>query len=534
MLSRRTLLTATAGALVACAESPLRPDQPRPLPLQAAATGAMDWAALAPPLPRETRAAWVATVGNIDWPSRKGLKPVEQQAEMFALLDRAVALKLTTLILQVRPGADALYASALEPWSESLTGTQGQAPEPFYDPLAMWIEQAHARGLELHAWFNPFRARPSQARSAPAALHLSQTQPQWIRRYGDQLWIDPAEPAAVQHTLAVIQDVLTRYDVDGIHLDDYFYPYPVVDPLTKAEIDFPDEPGWQRYRQEGGTLSRADWRRDNVNQLVQRLYQMVRASGKPWVQLGISPFGIPKPSLRPTGITGMSQYDKLYADVELWLTQGWLDYLLPQLYWPMAQPPQAFGVLLDYWHRQNPLSRHVWAGLFTSRVIPAGDKADGWPVSEISGQIALQRSRAPGTGHGHFSMVALMQNRRGLADTLAAEVYAEAALPPATPWLDPRPPAPLPPLLMRAATDATAASWQLSFAPAGNTPAPQRPAARVLLWTLHGTQWRLYISPGEPDRCTFTVPAQNLTGLVVAGLSRSGVEGPRQAYRLGD
>jgi len=420
-MQRRKALTAVAMmGLAGCAPLPIPPAEPPAPP--------------AKPPAREFRAAWVATVANIDWPSRKALSSAEQIVEIHALLDRAAALGLNTIILQVRTSADALYPSALEPWSEYLSGTQGQAPEPFYDPLATWVSEAHARGLELHAWFNPYRARQSQARSAAAAGHLSQTRPDWVKRYGDQLWIDPGEPAAAAHTLAVVRDVLQRYDVDGIHIDDYFYPYPVQDG-NKQELDFPDEPSWQRHGQASG-LSRADWRRDNVDRLVQQLYQLVREAGKPWVKLGISPFGLPRPDLRPAGIAGFSQYDKLYADVERWLREGWLDYLAPQLYWPRAQTAQAFEVLLDYWHGQNPLGRHIYPGLFTSRIT---DKADSWPVDEILGQIALTRARAPGSGHAHFSMVALAQNRRGLADALLAGPYAEPALPPAMPWLAPRP-----------------------------------------------------------------------------------------------
>jgi len=280
--SRRQTLLAAAGSALAASG------------LEACASLPPVWQvapeldALAPAAPREFRAAWVATVANIDWPSRKGLSSAEQQAQIRAIVDRAAELGLNALILQVRTSADAFYPSALEPWSEYLTGTQGQAPEPFYDPLALWIELAHARGMELHAWFNPFRARQSAARSAPHASHVSQSQPSWVKTYGDQLWMDPGEPAAAAHTLAVFQDVLQRYDVDGIHIDDYFYPYPVTENAqSKTEIDFPDQPAWQRYLDGGGTLERADWRRDNVNRLVERIYTMIRST-KPWVQFGIS------------------------------------------------------------------------------------------------------------------------------------------------------------------------------------------------------------------------------------------------------
>ncbi|RQO60012.1 hypothetical protein DBR47_11380 [Paucibacter sp. KBW04] len=531
MLTRRTLLTSSAAAtLAACAGSPFHLS-----PAVPSLTPAPELAGQTPPVPREFRAAWVATVANIDWPSRKGLSTAEQQAEMRALLDTAVALKLNAIIFQIRTSADAFYDSKLEPWSEYLSGTQGQAPEPFYDPLALWISEAHARGLELHAWFNPFRARQSTARSEPHASHVSQTQPQWVKRYGDQLWIDPGEPAAADHSLAVIQDVLERYAVDGIHIDDYFYPYPVNEPANaKQEIDFPDEPSWQRYLQGGGTLARADWRRRNVDQLVQRIHTAIRQSSKPWVRFGISPFGLPKPSLRPAGIAGFSQYDKLYADVELWLEQGWMDYLVPQLYWPMNQPPQAFGVLLNCWRGLNPLQRHIWPGLFTSKVT---DKADSWPIEEISGQIQLQRAQAPGSGHAHFSMIALRQNRRGLADHLKKSVYTEPALVPATPWLEAKPAAALPPALLmsvtspggaqataQAATPVPPLAWRLGFTPA---PVPEQSPRRYLVWCRHGERWSLLSGPD------IVIPAEGLNALVVSALGQTGVEGPRSAYKVG-
>ncbi|MFX1680232.1 family 10 glycosylhydrolase [Mitsuaria sp. CC2] len=384
-----------------------------------------------PPAPREFRAAWVATVANIDWPSRRGLSDTAQIAEIHAILDNARALRLNAIVLQVRTSADALYRSTLEPWSEYLSGVQGQGPG--YDPLALWIEQAHARGLELHAWLNPYRAKQSGGKSAAAATHVSRTRPEWVKKYGDQLWIDPGEPAAAEHTLAVCRDLLSRYDVDGLHIDDYFYPYPIQD-AAKQDIDFPDDPSWARYLRGGGTLSRADWRRDNVDQLVRRMYELVREL-KPAARVGISPFGLPRPDLRPAGITGFSQYDKLYADVELWMAKGWLDYLAPQLYWPRSQAPQAFEPLMRAWQGLNPLGRHVWPGLFTSR---AGNEVEGWPIDEIPAQVELTRT-APGTGgHLHFSMVALLKNRRGIADTLRGGAYVQAALPPETPWLPSR------------------------------------------------------------------------------------------------
>lgn len=417
-MKRRDLLSlASVPLLSACATTPV-PVPPGeaalaatpPAPATSAAT------ALTPP-PREWRAAWIATVANIDWPSKPGLSAEAQQAEIKSLCDTAVRIGLNALILQVRTSADALYESKLEPWSEYLTGTQGQ--HPGYDPLAVWLAEARARGLELHAWINPYRARHSTAKSALAETHIGRSR-DWVKRYGDQLWMDPGEPAAAEQTLAVARDILSRYAVDGIHIDDYFYPYPINDPATKQEVDFPDEPSWQRYTAKGGSLSRHDWRRYNVNTLVQRLYALAHEV-RPGTRVGVSPFGIPKPDARPAGISGFSQYDKLYADVELWLREGWMDYLAPQLYWPRSQTAQSFEPLLQAWRASNPLGRPIHPGLFTSRI---NDTDKSWQPDEVLAQIDIIRRASPGSGHIHFSMAALAQNRKGIADALRSGPYA--------------------------------------------------------------------------------------------------------------
>ena len=518
-LSRRQVLGASAiaalaaGGLNGCVSLVEYPQVP--------SAAAPELGALAPPAPREFRAAWVATVANIDWPSRKGLSSTQQQAEMHAILNQAVAMKLNALILQIRTGADAFYSSALEPWSEYLTGTQGRAPEPFYDPLALWIEQAHARGLELHAWFNPFRARLSQAASPAAPNHLSQTQPAWVKTYGDQLWIDPGESAAADHTLAVFVDVLRRYDVDGIHIDDYFYPYPATQGKeSTVELDFPDQPAWQRYVDGGGSLGRNDWRRSNVDALIARIYTTIR-SIKPWVRFGVSPFGLGRPELRPSGIQGFSQYHKLYADVERWLEQGWMDYLVPQLYWRIDQTAQAFVPLLEYWHTQNPHKRHIYPGLFTSKIAaPGADTKAAWAPQEIANQIAAVRGRAPGSGHVHFSMVALMQNRQGVADTLKIQTYATPALVPASPWLERGAPA-APMAHLTAQPDG---AFELSL----RTPPQGKPAVRWAVWLRLGEQWEFQVCL-QPK---LTIPATKasgmpLTGVVVSALDRVGNESQR-------
>ncbi|TXI15738.1 MAG: hypothetical protein E6Q67_15205 [Roseateles sp.] len=431
-MKRRELLALTASPLLlaACA-TPSTP--PAPGDTARPGTGPLPAPPAAPAQPpgREWRAAWVATVANIDWPSRPGLSAEAQQAEIRALCETAQRTGLNALILQVRTSADALYESRLEPWSEYLTGVQGRAPG--YDPLAVWLREARARGLELHAWLNPYRARHSTAKSPLAEGHVARTRPDWVKSYGDQLWIDPGEEAAAEHTLAVVRDLLSRYAVDGVHIDDYFYPYPVTatpnDPSNKVEIDFPDEPSWQRYQAGGGSLARADWRRYNVNRLVQRLHALVQEV-RPGARLGISPFGLPKPAARPAGISGFSQYDKLYADVELWLREGWMDYLAPQLYWPRAQAGQAFEPLMRAWGAQNPRGLPIYPGLFTSRI---NDTPQSWAPEEITEQIALARRISAewgqAGGHAHFSLVALAQNRKGIADALRLGPYAAPVAP---------------------------------------------------------------------------------------------------------
>ena len=542
-LSRRRWLAGCAGvtwvSLSGCANDVALV---QPVPGSSAKEGAADLEVpfnglpMPPPIPREFRAAWVATVANIDWPSRKGLSSAAQQAEIRTLLDRAVSLKLNAIILQVRPCADALYPSELEPWSEYLSGVQGQAPVPFYDPLALWISEAHARGLELHAWFNPFRARQGDAKSAPSSSHVSQSRPQWVRTYGNQLWIDPGDPAAAAHSVAVMLDVLTRYDVDGMHLDDYFYPYPVAlgdDP--KIDIDFPDQVTWQRYVNNGGPLTRDDWRRSNVDALVQHLNTRIHQI-KPWVRFGISPFGIGRPDLRPIGIQGFSQYHKLYADVERWLQAGWLDYLVPQLYWPMDQKEQAFLPLLDYWHRQNTQDRHIWAGLFTSRVLAISAPGTAvskvsWLPEEIRGQISAVRTRAPGSGHVHFSMIALLKNRQGIADVLQAQTYNGLALVPASPWLEAD--APLAPLVTIAPLMGPGGPLRVTL----QASPPGKTVVHWGVWLRYGTQWSLQILRAAE----FTVLAQRdglkepnatLSTIVVSAINRVGNESPKTRLDL--
>ena len=386
---------------------------------------------IVPPAPaREFRATWIATVGNSCWPSKPGLTTAQQKAELIAILDRAVGLKLNAVIFQVRPACDALYQSSLEPWSEYLTGVQGRAPSPFYDPLAFAITEAHIRGLELHAWFNPFRAHHVQAISPIAKTHVSMIHPEMVRSYARYLWLDPGDPAVRDYSRRVVMDVVKRYDVDGIHFDDYFYPYRETN-SRGVKMDFPDDGTWKKYGVTTG-LTREDWRRHNVDIFMETIYLNVK-SEKPWVKVGISPFGIWRPKNPPT-ITGFDAYAEIYADSRKWLHEGWCDYLAPQLYWGIEPQAQSFPVLLDWWTGENIHHRHIWPGMDSLKV---GDK---WPAAEIVNQITATRRHAD-AGHIHWSVMALMKNS-ALDAALARDTYRQPALIPASPWLNSTSPPP--------------------------------------------------------------------------------------------
>ncbi|OGU66000.1 MAG: hypothetical protein A3C56_00725 [Ignavibacteria bacterium RIFCSPHIGHO2_02_FULL_56_12] len=374
-----------------------------------------------PAAEREFRAVWVATVGNIDWPSKPGLTTEEQQREARAILDTVAALGMNAVVFQVRPHTDAMYKSDLEPWSYYLTGEEGKAPEPYYDPLTFWVEEAHDRGIELHAWFNPYRVRLSRAGEINDSS-IIRRKPELVRQLsGGTWWMDPGDPRTLEHSFSVIMDVVRRYDVDGIHFDDYFYPY--------GGENFPDSITWTAYVQSGGSLTRSDWRRDNVNKLIERLANGVKKE-KRHVQFGISPFGIWRPGYPPS-ITGFDQYNGLYADAKLWLQEGWVDYFTPQLYWPINQTPQSFPVLLGWWTRVNTMGRNLWPGLYTGRMI----REEG--LDELINEIMVARGFVPeGPGHIHFSMRSFQRDSSALNDGLRNGPYRKPALVPRTPWLD--------------------------------------------------------------------------------------------------
>jgi uncharacterized lipoprotein YddW (UPF0748 family) len=393
-------------------------------------------AAQPPPVAREFRAAWVATVANIDWPSKPGLSTWDQQRELLAILDRAAALRLNAIILQVRPANDALYASRLEPWSEYLTGRMGRPPEPPWDPLAFAVAEAHRRGLELHAWVNPYRARSANQLGEAARTHITRTHPALVRKYGPYVWMDPGVPEVRRRAERVVLDIVRRYDVDGVHLDDYFYPYQEKD-SAGVTIPFPDSTSYARYRRAGGKLERDDWRRHNVDLLIQELYRRIKAV-KPWVAFGISPISGWRANT-PAGARTFDAYGEIYADTRKWLAEGWCDYFVPQLY-SMIESPTPYPAMLRWWVEQNEKGRHLYAGNGLYRVGGSsgagagGNGTPAWTAGEILRQVRITRETAGAQGNVFFSMKGLMQDADSIVEKLAVP-YAEPALVPASPWL---------------------------------------------------------------------------------------------------
>lgn len=384
-----------------------------------------------PEVEREFRAVWIATVANIDWPSKPGLTTQQQQDELLALLDTAEAMNLNAVIFQVRTSTDALYDSKIEPWSAYLTGKQGQAPDPAWDPLTFAIEQSRLRGLELHAWINPLRSQHPSYDGDLDPTHVSKTLPQAVPQYGNMLWMDPGHPATLRHTLRVVEDLVSRYDIDGLHIDDYFYPYP--QRKDGKAIEFPDDATFNAYQSNGGKLSRNDWRRKNVDRMIHQMHRAIKKT-KPHVKFGISPFGIWRPGF-PEYVKGMDQYDVIFADAKKWLEKGWCDYFTPQLYWPIENPDQSFTGLLQWWMQQNPRGRHLWPGMYTSRTGDGSKKA--FDDKEVFYQVRWSRILLPEAepGHVHFSMKAFSENRVGITDTLSKGVYASKAVTPEMDWL---------------------------------------------------------------------------------------------------
>lgn len=388
---------------------------------------------------REFRAAWIATVHNIDWPSTYTLSPSQQRAELIGLLDLAAATGLNAVVLQVRTECDALYKSSIEPWSFFLTGRMGSPPSDGYDPLAFAVQEAHRRGIELHAWFNPFRSSATE-RSSKSSNHISRTHPSLMLSAGSMKWGNPGSEYVRKRAISVMVDVTKRYDIDAVHIDDYFYPYPKTT-NGKTYDQFDDSASYRAYRNKGGKLGVKDWRRSNIDSFVSSLYSSVKST-KPWVQVGISPFGIWRPG-HPSSIkAGLDAYDHICADSRKWLHNGWLDYFSPQLYWRIDPPDQSFSVLSKWWVGENRQKRHVWPGIASSRIQSSEDR--GRPASETTRQIDVTRKNTSpmGPGHVHWSIKAIKEDRGGLRSRLRT-AYAETAIPPASPWLGSKAPEPV-------------------------------------------------------------------------------------------
>lgn len=375
-----------------------------------------------PKVMREFRAAWVATVANINWPSKRNLSTDEQKKEAIYILDKLKENNFNAVIFQARPQCDAFYKSDLEPWSYYLTGQQGKAPEPFYDPLQFWIEEAHKRGIELHVWLNPYRAHHSSGGEV-SEYSIVTKHPDWVVKLKNgYYWLDPANKDVQQHSYNVVMDIVKRYDIDGIHFDDYFYPYPS---YNNGE-DFPDDNSWNNYIKNGGSLSRDDWRRENINDFIENVYKVIKKE-KPSVKFGLSPFGIWRPNF-PAEIDGFDQFDQLYADAKLWLNKGWIDYFSPQLYWKISTLQQSFPVLLNWWKNQNLQNRHLWPGISIDR--PNNEINN----LEVVNQIMTVRGMLPNsTGNIFWSVGPILKNKE-LDSLLINGVYKKEALVPATPW----------------------------------------------------------------------------------------------------
>ncbi|MEM9543235.1 MAG: family 10 glycosylhydrolase [Cyanobacteria bacterium P01_E01_bin.42] len=449
---------------------------------------------------REFRGAWITSVWNVNFPSEQGLPAEKQQQELRAILDRLQSLHFNAVILQVRPEGDALYASAREPWSVWLTGIQGRPPEPFYDPLEFLVNEGHQRNIEVHAWFNPFRAKTSKTEPNKPP-HFDALHPEAVYDYGKERWMDPGLKIAQDQAYEVILDVVQRYDIDGVHIDDYFYPYPV------AGEEFPDRVTYETYQRNGGTLELAAWRRDNVNQIVKRLSEGIRAA-KPRLKFGIAPFGIYQPG-KPEGIAGLDQFNALYMDPLKWISEGWVDYLSPQLYWKIEQTQQSYPVLLKWWTENNPLNLHIYIGNNLSRL-----QGSSWPVEEFENQVKLTRDfrEANALGNIFYHVKPLMENLQNVNEVFKNKIYARPALVPSLPRYPAEKPTP-PTVTLNGST----LSWQ------------SRSGEEIRAWTLYrlnGETWELGaifppsiratgIAPGMYGLCAVNASAVESEGAIV-------------------
>lgn len=374
----------------------------------------------------EFRAAWVATVENIDWPVKRGLSTAEQQSSFIELLDMHQRNGMNAVIVQVRPAADAFYPSSLEPWSEFLTGKQGLPPQPYYDPLEFMITETHKRGMEFHAWLNPYRAVFNILRSSIAPNHITKQHPEWFLSYGDKKYFNPGLPEVRNHVVKVVQDLVSRYKIDGIHMDDYFYPYPI------GGKDFPDQASYLQY---GKGMSKDEWRRSNCDSIILLLHKTIQKTNAR-VKFGVSPFGVwrnkSRDAMGSDTKAGLTNYDDLYADILLWMQNGWIDYVAPQLYWERGHKLADYDVLLKWWN-DHSYGRHIYIGHAYYR---AGSNSAWKGTDEIPAQIRALREYHTTQGSIYYNSSSFRKNPNGWNDSLRLHYYRYPALPPAMTWID--------------------------------------------------------------------------------------------------
>ena len=376
---------------------------------------------------REFRGAWIQAVNG----QFRGIPTEKLKQTLIDQLNSLQGAGINAIIFQVRPEADALYASQLEPWSRFLTGVQGQAPSPYWDPMQFMIDECHKRGMEFHAWINPYRVKTS-LKSELSPNHLYNIHPEWFVTYNNQLFFDPALPESRRHICMVVADIVSRYDVDAIHMDDYFYPYPA------KGMDFPDYASFARYG--GGFTNRADWRRSNVNILIQKIHETIRGL-KPWVKFGISPFGIYRNEKNdPLGskTNGLQNYDDLYADVLLWARNGWVDYNIPQIYWQIGHPAADYETLVKWWAK-NTENRPLFIGQSVMNTIQNADPKNP-SMNQLPRKMALERAYQTIGGSCQWPASAVVENAGKYRDALVQEYHKYPALVPVFDFMDDKAP----------------------------------------------------------------------------------------------
>ncbi len=369
----------------------------------------------------EFRGVWVATVDNIDWPKKGDYNTESQKAAFIKLLDMHKLNGMNAMIVQVRPAADAFYPSPFEPWSEWLTGKQGLPPSPYYDPLEFMITETHKRGMEFHAWMNPYRAIFNINSSSIAEAHITKIHPDWFLTYGDKQYFDPGNREVQQYVCNVVKDVVSRYAVDAIHFDDYFYPYRI------PGKEFPDDAKYQQY---GGGMNKDDWRRSNTDSIIYKLSKVIKEANAK-CQFGISPFGVWRnidkdPVNGSNTKAGQTNYDDLYADILLWLKKGWIDYVAPQLYWEFGHKAAPFEVLVDWWG-QHSYGKKCYIGLGIYR---ANSNTAWKDKTQLPQQITRIRNTPNLQGMIFFSSKSFDNNPNGWSDSLRLNYFSVPAKPP--------------------------------------------------------------------------------------------------------